>query len=78
MGQSKITQKYLVLDYIDRFGSISSMEAFADLGITRLAARISDLREAGYIFRVEMERKKNRYGKTVIFARYFMEGKINE
>lgn len=73
----KPTQKELILDYIDRFGSITAFEAFADLGITKLATRISEMRrDDGLVFKIESVKSKNRYGKTVIFAKYsFMEGK---
>lgn len=67
------TQKQLILDYIDRFGSITSMQAFADLGITKLATRISEMRsEDGLEFKIESVKTKNRFGKTVVFAKYSM------
>lgn len=39
-----MTQKDMVLDYIRDFGSITPMDAFRDLGITRLAAVVCRLR----------------------------------
>lgn len=42
-----MAQKDKVLQYIKVNGSISSMQAFYHLGVTRLAARIADLRERG-------------------------------
>ena len=36
----KITQKDRILKYIRDFGSISSRDAYTDLGITQLGARI--------------------------------------
>lgn len=65
-----ITQKQLVLQYLKDFGSITSIQAFADLGITRLAARISDLKDVGVYTKKETITSKNRYGKTVHFAKY--------
>lgn len=44
-----MTQNESVLDYMKRNGSITSMEAFDKLGITRLSARIFDLRKAGEV-----------------------------
>ena len=41
------TQSERVLAYMKDFGGISSMQAFADLGITRLSARIYDLKKEG-------------------------------
>ncbi len=59
-----------ILDYIKRFGSITTMEAFQDLGITRLASRIHDLTEDGFEFDREMISGKNRFGEPVHFVRY--------
>ena len=42
-----MTQCELIMDYIKSNGSITSMEAFSKLGVTRLSARIFDLRKAG-------------------------------
>ena len=56
--------------YLDQFGSISPMEAFADLGITKLATRISEMSRRGYKFSKTMETRKNRIGKSVSFMRY--------
>ena len=70
-----MTQRELIIDYITDFGSITPMQAFADLGITKLATRISEMRKVGYDFKIEMVRSRNRYGKPVSYARYsFVEG----
>ena len=65
-----MTQAERVIDYIVEFGSISSMEAFRDLGITRLAARIADLESDGVRFNRKREMVVNRYGEKVYFTRY--------
>lgn len=65
-----MTQQEMILDYINRFGSITPMQAFSDLGITKLATRISELRKKGYDFHIEMVSSKNRFGKTVYYAKY--------
>ena len=65
-----MTQYDRILQYLDDFGSISPMEAFYDLGITKLATRISEMRKNGYSFNQKMESKKNRYGQTVSYMRY--------
>ena len=36
-----MTQREQILLYLHTFGSITPMEAFADLGITKLATRVS-------------------------------------
>ena len=45
-----MTQKELILKYIADFGSITSFQAYADLGITQLATRIKELKAKGYTF----------------------------
>lgn len=70
-----MTQCEQVLKYMQDFGSITPLQAVADLGIYRLAARISDLRQAGYGVSSRMMTAKNRYGKRVRFAEYRLEDK---
>ena len=70
-----MTQRELILQYIKDFGSITPMQAYADLGVTKLATRISEMRKDGMTFRIETVRSKNRYGKPTHFAKYsFVEG----
>ena len=65
-----MTQREAILQYIEEFGSITPMEAFSDLGITKLATRISEMRKEGFDFKIEMVKSKNRYGKPVYYAKY--------
>lgn len=65
-----MTQKELVMKYIHDFGSITPMEAFADLGITKLATRISELKKDGVKFDTQMTKCVTRYGKKTHYARY--------
>lgn len=65
-----------ILQYIIDFGSISPMEAFSDLGITKLATRISEMRKDGIEFEQKWECSKNRYGQHVRYMRYSMGKKI--
>ena len=70
-----MTQREQIIEYITEFGSITPMQAFADLGITKLATRISEMRKDGMDFKIEMVSTKNRYGKSVSYAKYsFKEG----
>ena len=71
---SKATQAQRVLDYIDEFGSITQLDALKDLGVMRLASRISDLRKQGYPIASEMEAVKNRYGESCYIKRYRLAG----
>ena len=75
----KTTQRDMVVNYIRDFGSITSWEAYTELGITQLGARIFELKERGYIFHKEKVKKLNRYGKQITFDRYkiVFEGGLN-
>lgn len=63
-------QQQRVLDYMNAFGSISSMEAFQDLGVTRLAAVIFELKRKGIAIRSKTEARTNRFGEVKHFSRY--------
>ncbi len=68
-----MTQGERVIQYIRDHGSISPMEAFHDLGITKLATRISELsRKQGYVFKRQYMEGTNRFGKAVYYMRYSM------
>ena len=59
-----------ILCYIYDFGSISPMEAFSDLGITKLSTRISEMKMLGIRFDQAYEDHINRMGKKKHFMRY--------
>lgn len=65
-----MTQKERILQYMKDFGSITQAQAFYDLGVYRLAARISDLRRDKIKIRSQQKAGKNRYGETVYFSEY--------
>ena len=67
---SKATQAQRVLDYMDTFGSITQLEALQDLGVMRLASRISDLKKQGYPIRSDVVAVKNRFGESCYIKRY--------
>ena len=69
MGKSQTED---ILKYMKDNGSISSMEAFKEFGTTRLSAIIFALRKRGYEIDTEIWECKNRYGKTVDFAKYIL------
>ena len=71
----KVNQRQRIIDYINQFGSITSKDAYDDLGITQLATRIKELKEQGYRFETKWESSKNRYGERVDFKRYFLENR---
>lgn len=64
-----------ILAYINKNGSITSMDAFRDLGITRLSARIKELREMGYDIHTVMMESENRYGEPVKYGKYILGDK---
>ena len=69
-----MTQCEQIIDYLHKFGSITPMEAFADLGITKLATRVSEMRKDGREFKIETVKSTNRFGKTVRYAKYSLKG----
>lgn len=66
-------QREQVLDYIKDYGSITSFDAFVDLGIVCLPKRISELKREGHTFNIKVEKSKNRYGKPVSYNRYSLK-----
>lgn len=53
-----------VFDYMIDFGSITSLQAFTDLGETRLSARIYNLKKKGIGINDKRISVKNRYGES--------------
>lgn len=74
----KITQKDRIINYIREFGSITSWEAYQDLGVMQLGARIDQLQKEGYVFKTKWEHKKNRYNEDVSFIRYYLADMVAE
>lgn len=72
-----MTQTERVLKYIEDYGSISSLEAFKDLGVTRLSAAIYNLRAEGYPIVSHNESALNRYGEKTHYARYTLSPKTD-
>ena len=69
----KPTQNERIIDYMNRFGSITQVEALKDLGVMRLASRISDLKKRGHSIVAEIETVENRYGEKCYVKRYFLQ-----
>ena len=63
-------QQAAVLAYIIQHDSITSMEAFEHLGVTRLSAVVYNLKKKGYKIKSESEQVKTRYGATATISRY--------
>jgi hypothetical protein len=62
-----------VLQYLKENKSITSLEAIKEFGATRLSAIIYNLRKEHKIT-TQYETSKNRYGDSVNYARYILEG----
>ena len=68
-----MNQCEMIVQYMTEHGSITTLGAFLDLGITRLASRIHDLKEAGYEIHTDTVKVKNRYGEPCTVASYRFE-----
>lgn len=68
-----MTQNERILNHLKQHGSITQMEATTEYGCQRLAARIGELRRAGYQISSKLESSKNRYGERVTYARYSLK-----
>lgn len=68
-----MTQCERVLKYMQDFGSINPKQAMEDLGVMRLAARVADLKKAGYKITKRSATGRNRYDEQVVFAEYRLE-----
>lgn len=55
---------------MERFGSISPMDAFNDLGITKLSTRIGEMKRRGIQIDQRLCVGKNRFGEDIKFMRY--------
>ena len=66
------TQRAAVLNYLRDKGSITSMEAYTELGATRLSAIIYELKRFGFNISSVTKTVETRYGKTNI-TEYRME-----
>lgn len=69
-----MTQKERIINYIKTYGSITPLDAFRDLGITKLATVISLMkREDNVIFYQHYEGAYNRFGERVYYMRYWLD-----
>lgn len=65
-----MNQHERIRKYMEDFGSISTMEAFRDLGITKLPTRVSEMIRNGERIDKRTESGVNRYGEKIYFTRY--------
>ena len=70
MTTTKKTQCERIIDYINKYGSITVREMSAHLGIGSPRKRISELQSRGYQFKKTVEKGKNRFGEPTHYIRY--------
>jgi hypothetical protein len=73
MKRKEMTQEDRVLEFMREFGEITSLDAFREFGITRLSAKIFNLRKLGWQIKTDYKTEKNRYGDLVSFGVYRWE-----
>lgn len=64
--------KQRIIDYINEFGSITTFQAFTDLGCTRLSEYIRQIRQERVVLD-ETIATKNRYGDKTWYKKYYFE-----
>ncbi len=74
---SNPTQAERILDYMHEHGGITQFDALKELGVMRLASRISELRRNGHEISSKMVKVKNRYGETCRVKRYSLRNGAN-
>lgn len=74
-----MTQNEKVLQYLKINGSITSMDAFNKLRITRLSARIYDLRKMGHTIGSVYRRVEDGHGNFLYgYDTYYLKGQRDE
>ena len=71
--KKEISQNGRIIQYFEDFGSITTLDAFLDLGVCRLGSRICELRKQGYAIKDKQECVLNRYGEKCYIKRYYIE-----
>ena len=79
MGKlKKLTQADRILRHLERYGAITTWLAIRDYGITRLSAKIYELKARGYEIKWEWQFSKNRYREPVHYKKYYLETKCQK
>jgi hypothetical protein len=71
-----MTQANRVLDWLESGKTITTLDSFRDLGITRLAARIYELKKEGHTINKRTLTVANRFSEECHIAEYFIEENI--
>jgi hypothetical protein len=75
MGNSEIKlskSEQRVFDYMVEFGFITSLQAFTDLGNSRLSATIFTLKKKGVVIGGSTMTVKNRFGEKRYIKKYWL------
>lgn len=65
-------QQRQIVSYMERFGSITPMQAIDHLGITKLSTRVGELKQQGYDIAQAYESSYNRFGRKCRYMRYWL------
>lgn len=65
-----MTQKQRLLDYLYEGNTVTTLDAFRKLGITRISAVVYDLKKDGHNLITERVSVKNRYGEKCSVCRW--------
>lgn len=67
-----MTHEQLVLNHLQKYGSITTWEAYKYYRNTRLSAYILILRKKGYEIKTEYVTRTNRNGNSSTYAKYIL------
>jgi len=68
-----MTQNMMILEHLKKHKGITSAEAMALFGCTRLSGRIFELKRMGHKIVGVMEHGHNRYGAPISWKRYSLK-----
>lgn len=69
-----MNQRERILHHMELYGEIDPVTAMSEYGCMRLAARIADLKRAGYPIMTRVAKSKNRFGEDVHYSAYSLGG----
>ena len=68
-----MSQELRIIEYMKKYGSITQLQAYAELGVMRLPSRIFYIKRMGYNIITEMIEVENRFGENCRVARYYLK-----
>lgn len=70
-----MTQHDRITRHLYDYGTLTSIEAMKEYGIMRLSARISELKNQGWVISSKLEKGTNRYGEPTKYSIYTLKEK---